>query len=485
MLKDILYGVSLKDVKGDTSIPIEDIFLDSRDCKPQCLFAAIRGEHSDGHQYLEKAVEQGAVAALVEEFPVEFSSGVTYLLVDNSQLALGLVSSNFYQNPSEKLKLIGVTGTNGKTTIATLLYQFFTLSGYQVGLVSTIRYLVGDRAIEATHTTPDAIKLNALLAQMVDSGCEYCFMEVSSHAVVQNRIAGLKFAGGIFTNLSHDHLDYHGTFKEYIAAKKGFFDQLPISAFALVNVDDRNGRVMLQNCKAKHHTYALRRIADYKARVVESGFTGTQLELEQEELYSLLVGDFNVYNLLAVYGTARLLGVEKMEALRVLSCLKAADGRFDCVQNLERNVVAIIDYAHTPDALENVLGTINSLRTKNEQVITVVGCGGDRDRSKRPKMAKIASQMSDKVILTSDNPRTEDPQGIIDEMRAGVPSESSMNVVVIVNRAEAINTACMLAGKGDIILIAGKGHETYQEIEGVKHPFDDKKVVKKALNINN
>ncbi len=458
--------------------------MDSRKVSPGALFVATRGVLTDGHHYLPNAIEAGAAAVLVEELPSSLQQGITYLKVEDSSQALGIIADNFYGNPSSKLSLVGITGTNGKTTTATLLYQFFTELGYEVGLISTIRYLVGKRVIEATHTTPNALKLNQLLAEMVQAGCEYCFMEVSSHAVVQKRISGIRFKGALFTNISHDHLDYHGTFKEYIRAKKTFFDQLPSSAFSLINDDDRNGSVMLQNTSSSKYRYALQRMADFKARIIEPSFTGTHIEIDGSEMHSLLVGKFNVYNLLAVYGTARLLGVEKLDALTILSKLRAAAGRFDCVRNPKTNVVAIVDYAHTPDALENVLSTINGLRTRNEQLITLVGCGGDRDRSKRPKMASIATKMSDKVILTSDNPRTEDPELIIKEMKEGVPPEGYSKAVAITNRREAIQTACMMANPGDIILIAGKGHESYQEIHGVRYPFDDKEIVQAALGLH-
>jgi UDP-N-acetylmuramoyl-L-alanyl-D-glutamate--2,6-diaminopimelate ligase len=475
-LQDILYQSGVTETKGLLNRTIKAVTSDSRKVAAGSLFVAVKGTQVDGHQFIPKAIELGAVAIVCETFPEVISNDITYIRVKDAAYALGFIAANFYDNPSEKLKLVGVTGTNGKTTTVTLLYNLMESLGFKTGLLSTILNKVHQTIIPSTHTTPDAVSLNRLLAEMAEAGCDYAFMEVSSHAIHQHRIAGLHFAGAAFTNLTHDHLDYHKTFKEYLNAKKMFFDNLRSDAFALVNVDDKNGRVMLQNCKAKKYTYGLKNMADFKANVLENQFDSMLLSIDGSQLYSMLVGDFNAYNLLAVYSTAVLLGQNKDEVLTQLSTLKGADGRFELIRS-KNNITAIVDYAHTPDALKNVLKTIQNIRTGNEQLITVVGAGGNRDKDKRPKMAKIASLLSNKVILTSDNPRDEEPESIIEDMKQGIDIAKKMMMLAIVNREEAIRTAVMLAQPGDIILIAGKGHETYQEIKGVKHPFDDKKVI--------
>lgn len=477
-LKEILNGVAYKEAQGIDK-EIADIAFDSRKVKDGFLFVAQRGVHVDGHQYIGTAEAQGATAVVCEELPDKQSEGVSYIVVDDSSKALGEIAANYYGNPSKQLKLIGITGTNGKTTTVTLLHRMFRLAGYHVGLLSTIVNKIDEEEIASTHTTPDALELNSLLRKMVDCGCEYCFMEVSSHSVVQQRIAGLHFAGGIFSNITHDHLDFHKTMAEYVKAKKGFFDQLPQGAFALTNKDDRNGMVMVQNTKADVKTYSLQSMADFRCKIIESTFQGLQLELNGKEVWSQLVGRFNGYNLTAIYGAAVLSGIDPTEALRLLSMLKAAEGRFEYVTG--KGVTAIVDYAHTPDALENVLSTINAIRTEKQQLITVVGCGGDRDTTKRPEMAQIAMKMSNKLILTSDNPRTEDPEKILDGMEAGLSEEQRKEILRISDRRQAIRTACMMAKEGDIILVAGKGHEKYQDINGVKHHFDDKEEVANNL----
>ncbi|MEY8779136.1 UDP-N-acetylmuramoyl-L-alanyl-D-glutamate--2,6-diaminopimelate ligase [Allomuricauda sp. XS_ASV26] len=480
LLKDILYGVSLSAVSGDTGVMVNQIHFDSRKVEMDDVFVAIRGTVTDGHEYIQKAIDLGARAIVCEELPELVVNGVTYLQVNDCNSALAVIASNFYENPSKNLKLIGVTGTNGKTTVTTLLYNLFKKAGFKVGLISTIKVLVDDIEHKATHTTPDVITINDYLSKMNDVGVEYCFMEVSSHGIHQKRAEGLYFEGAIFTNLSHDHLDYHKTFAEYRDTKKKLFDGLPKTAFALVNIDDKNGPVMLQNTKAKKYTYALKSFADYRAQILEKQFNGQLLKVDENELWSKLIGDFNAYNLLAIYATADILGLEKMEILRLMSELENVDGRFQYYISKER-ITAIVDYAHTPDALKNVLVTINALRTGNENVITVVGCGGDRDKSKRPVMGHIASEMSDQAIFTSDNPRTESPKTIIEEMETGVEPQNTRKVLSIENRRQAINTACKLAMANDIILVAGKGHETYQETNGVRVDFDDFKEVKEAL----
>jgi len=482
ILKDILYRVGIEEVKGSTLGEVEQLFIDSRAVSEGGLFVALRGTLNDGHAYISKAIEQGALAVVCEEFPTELQENVNYIRVRNSAEALGFIANNFYGNPSKDLQLIGVTGTNGKTTIASLLFQMFTHLGYKCGLISTIEYRIGETRIDSTHTTPDAIRLNELMREMLDEGCTYCFMEVSSHALAQHRTTGLVFQGGIFTNLSHDHLDYHKTFKDYRDTKKSFFDQLPKEAFALTNVDDRNGQVMLQSSKAIKKSYALSSMADFKGRIIESSLEGLLLELDGSQVHALLIGEFNAYNLLAIYATAILLDIDKQEALTAISRLRTAEGRFDYVYDKHRAVLGIVDYAHTPDALEKILTAISAIRTRNENLITVVGCGGDRDKSKRPKMALIACKFSDKVILTSDNPRSEMPEQIIADMEEGVVPQYSPKILSMVDRREAIKTACMMAAKGDIILVAGKGHEKYQDIKGIKNPFDDKHELKTALD---
>lgn len=474
LVRNIVYGISLQKVIGSTEITVEALTLDSRNAGAGSLFFAVSGTRFDGHDFIAKVVEQGCKAIIAEK-EVAVPEGVTLIVTDNSHKAAGIVASNFYGEPSRQLKLVGITGTNGKTTTTTLLYNLFMQLGYTTGLLSTVVNKIGAETIPSTHTTPDPIALNALLAQMVDANCEYCFMEVSSHAIHQHRIAGLEFAGGVFTNITHDHLDYHNTFKEYLDVKKRFFDELPATAFALTNIDDKNGRVMVQNTRAKIVTYAMKSPADYKVKVLENQFSGLILNINGKEVWSRLVGDFNAYNLLTAYAVSILLGEEEEEVLRVLSSLESVEGRFQYFIS-ESGVVAIIDYAHTPDALENVLKTISNIRTKNETLYTVVGCGGDRDKTKRPEMARIACELSDKVILTSDNPRSEDPNQIIEEMNAGVPGHHFKKTISVVDRKQAIKTAISMAEKGDIILIAGKGHEKYQEINGVKHDFDDRKI---------
>ena len=480
LLKDILYGVSLSAVSGDTNVMVNDVHFDSRKVEMDDVFVAIRGTVADGHDFIQKAVDSGARAIVCEELPELMVNGVTYLQVDNCNSALAVIASNFYGNPSKNLKLVGVTGTNGKTTVTTLLYNLFKKAGFKVGLISTIKVLVDDKEYKATHTTPDVLTINNYLSKMNEVGVEFCFMEVSSHGIHQKRAEGLYFEGAIFTNLSHDHLDYHKTFAEYRDTKKKLFDGLSKKAFALVNIDDKNGLVMLQNTKAKKYTYALKSFADYRAQILEKQFNGQLLKVDDNELWTKLIGDFNAYNLLAIYATADILGLEKMEILRLMSELENVDGRFQYYISKDK-ITAIVDYAHTPDALKNVLITINALRTGNENVITVVGCGGDRDKSKRPVMGHIASEMSNHAIFTSDNPRTESPTTIIEEMEAGVEAQNARKVLSIENRRQAIKTACKLAVPNDIILVAGKGHETYQETNGVRVEFDDFKEVKEAL----
>ena len=479
-LKDILYGVSVESVKGSTEIVIQSVEFDSRNIASGSLFAAQKGLIVDGHTFIEGVIQDGAVAIICQDLPKEMPEGVTFVQVRDTNEALAIMASNFYDNPSEELTLVGVTGTNGKTTIASLLANQFQKAGFKSGLISTIKILIGDKEIPATHTTPDSLAINRSLREMVNQGVSHCFMEVSSHGIHQKRTAGLVFKGGIFTNLTHDHLDYHKTFAAYRDVKKSFFDHLPATAFALVNLDDKNGQVMLQNTKAKTYGYALKTEADYKARIIENQFNGLLLNISGQEVWTKLIGSFNAYNLLAIYATADLLGMEQFENLRILSELDNVSGRFQHAVS-KGGVNAIIDYAHTPDALKNVLETINSIRTFNEQVITVVGCGGDRDRSKRPKMGNIASSLSNQVVFTSDNPRSEDPQQIIDEVEAGVRPENYKKTLSIVDRRQAIKTACKLAQQGDIILVAGKGHETYQIIGDKKTGFDDFAITNQIL----
>lgn len=480
LLKDILYKVTLEAVVGTTAVAITDLHFDSRKVALNDVFVAIRGTKSDGHDYIVKAVNQGALAIICEELPEKIVNGVSYVKVADAASALATMASNYYGNPSENLKLIGITGTNGKTTIASLLYQLFTKAGYKTGLLSTVKIVVDTTVYKATHTTPDSTTINRYLAEMSEAGVEYCFMEVSSHGIDQKRTEGLQFTGGIFTNLSHDHLDYHKTFAAYRDVKKKFFDELPKTAFALVNGDDKNGLVMLQNTKAKKITYALKSYADYRAQILENQLSGLLLKIQEQEVWVKLIGSFNAYNLLAIYATAELLGLTQMESLQLLSEIESVSGRFQYFIS-EGDITAIVDYAHTPDALKNVLETINDIRTKNEELITVVGAGGDRDRSKRPKMGNIASVLSTKVIITSDNPRTEDPTAIIEEIEKGVEPINYKKVLTITDRKQAIKTACQLANPGDIILIAGKGHETYQEIKGERFDFDDYKIVQETL----
>ena len=479
-LKDILTNCNLLEIVGEKDVDVVDITFDSRKVSQGTLFFAVKGTQVDGHDYIDGAIEKGASVIVCEKLPRKKTENVTYVKVDNSAYVLGVGASNFFGNPSEKLKLVGGTGTNGKTTIATLLYRLFTEAGYSCGLLSTIENIVNREVVPSTHTTPDPIELNTLLQQMVDKGCEFAFMEVSSHSVAQDRIAGLHFAGGIFTNLTHDHLDYHKTMANYRNAKKKFFDGLPQSAFALTNLDDKNGAFMLQNTRARKLSYALKHDADFKGVIMESHFDGMLLKVNGTEMFTQLVGGFNASNLLAIYGAATALGFNKDELLVEISKLCGANGRFDMVHS-EQGIVGIVDYAHTPDALENVLVTINEVRCHKETLITVVGCGGNRDTTKRPEMAAVAVKLSDRVILTSDNPRNEDPDEIIRQMKAGVADEDRGKVLSITNRREAIRTAVALAKRGDIILLAGKGHENYQEINGVKNHFDDKEVLSEAL----
>ena len=462
---------------------INDVQIDSRKIKSGTLFIAVKGVAFDGHQFIDKAIEAGAVAVVFQEFFIERKEGVVYVEVENSASAAGLISHNFFGQPSKKMKLVGVTGTNGKTTIATLLYKLFTSLGYKCGLLSTVENYIGDKIVAATHTTPDAISLNALLKQMLEADCTHVFMEASSHAIHQHRITGLHFTGGIFSNITHDHLDYHKNFEEYIRVKKSFFDELPSSAFAISNADDKRGTVMLQNTNAKKYYYSLRTVADFKGKILDNSLTGLVMVVNDQEVHFRLIGEFNAYNLLAVYGTAVCLDVDKQEVLRNLSMLTGAEGRFDYLLSKQDKVIAIVDYAHTPDALLNVLATIRKLKKGFEKVITVVGCGGDRDKTKRPIMAEVACEHSDKVIFTSDNPRSEDPAQIIKDMEAGVGAAARRKYISIVDRKEAIKTAISLASKEDIILVAGKGHEKYQEIKGVKNHFDDKEVVREMFEM--
>lgn len=483
-INELLNHISCSEIIGPTEKEVCGIEFDSRQIKPGFIFVAQPGVLSDGHKFIPKAIEKGATVVVCEKFPFEISSNITYIKVADSNEVLGKLASAFYNFPSKKLKVVGVTGTNGKTSIATLLYKMFLRLGYKTGLLSTISYRINEKEETASHTTPNALKIQQLLAEMVAEGCEFCFMEVSSHAVHQKRIAGIEFAGGIFTNVTHDHLDYHKTFAEYIKAKKAFFDGLSKEAFAIINIDDKNGLVMVQNTPAEKITFSNRSVADFRCKVIENHFDGMLLNMDGTDIWTRFVGKFNASNLLAVYTTAIRLGQTKDEVLTIISDLHPVKGRFETVRSLDGKL-AIIDYAHTPDALKNVLGAISEIRTRNEQVITVVGAGGDRDKTKRPEMANEAVLASDKVILTSDNPRTEIPAQIIKDMEAGVPAKYRNKVVSIENRREAIKTAAMLAQPGDIILIAGKGHENYQEIKGVKHHFDDKEEIENCFGINN
>ena len=480
-LKDILYRVSLDAVRGTTDVVISDIVFDSRKVTPNSAFIAQKGTLSNGHDYIEKAIELGAIAVIYEDNPATFHEGITYVKVEDANDALAHIAANFYDNPSSKLTLVGVTGTNGKTTIATLLHQLFTKAGYKVGLLSTVKILIGDTTYPATHTTPDSITINRFLNQMVQEGCTHCFMEVSSHGIAQKRTAALDFKGGIFTNLSHDHLDYHKTFAEYRNVKKSFFDSLAKTSFAISNADDKNGAFMLQNCSAKKVMYSIQNVANINGKIIESQFNGMLLNINHHEVWVQLIGKFNASNLLAIYATATELGLTQEEVLVHLSTLKSVSGRFQFIVSPSK-ITAIVDYAHTPDALENVLKTIAEIRTLNEQLITVVGCGGNRDKEKRPVMARIATEMSNTVIFTSDNPRNEDPYEILKDMEAGVEAQNTNRYITIEDRHQAIKTACKMAQAGDIILIAGKGHEDYQEIKGVKHHFNDLEEVIQFLN---
>ena len=481
-LKDILYRVHITSTSGSMNVDVKGICFDSRKVRPGYLFVAVKGTQSDGHAFIEKSVADGAIAIIAEKLPESISDKITYVTVKDSAKALGIVAANFYGNPSAKIKLIGVTGTNGKTTVATLLFKLFTSLGYRCGMLSTVVNRIVDKDIAATHTTPDPVQINELLVKMLEEKCTHCFMEVSSHAAAQGRIEGLQYTGALFTNITHDHLDYHHTFESYIRSKKIFFDGLSAEAFALVNVDDKRGMVMLQNCKAKKQTYGLKKMADFKGKIITNSIEGLELEIGDRNVWFKLIGDFNAYNLLAVYGTACLLGEDPELVLMRLSALTGASGRFELVMPGSK-FTAIVDYAHTPDALKNVLETIEHFRSGAEQVIAVVGCGGDRDRTKRPLMAAIACKYSNKVIFTSDNPRSEDPMEIIREMQKGVGPSEAKKTLVMVDREEAIKTACMMAKEKDIILVAGKGHENYQEIKGVKHPFDDKEVLTRMLKM--
>lgn len=480
LLKDILYRVTINRVIGSTSVAINNIEFDSRKIEFNDVFVAIKGVLSDGHNYIEKATDLGALVIICEKIPDKIINGITYVEVDNSNLALSVLAANYYGNPSDDIQLIGITGTNGKTTVATLLYKLFKKAGFKVGLLSTVKILIDNKEYKATHTTPDSLTINRYLKEMVDEGIEFCFMEVSSHGIDQMRTRNLNFKGAVFTNLSHDHLDYHKDFAAYRDVKKMFFDQLPKNAFALTNSDDKNGKYMLQNTKAKKYTYALKSIADYKSQVLENQFNGLLLKINGQELWVKLIGNFNAYNLLAIYAVADLLGLENLEILQLMSELESVDGRFQYVVS-KNNITAIVDYAHTPDALKNILETINAIRSKNEDLITIIGCGGDRDVAKRPKMGNIAASLSSKVIFTSDNPRSENPATIIESMEKGVSGENFNKTLSIADRKQAIKTACQLAKNGDIILIAGKGHETYQEINGKRIDFDDYKIINELL----
>ena len=485
LLQEILYKTSMQSVAGATDIDIAGIAIDSRSVHPGYLFIALKGVAADGHQFIVKAIQSGASAIVCEVLPEAIDQAVTYVQVEDSAAAAGIIAHNFYGRPSAQVKLVGITGTNGKTTVATLLYQLFSALGYKCGLLSTVQNHIGSKVIAATHTTPDAVQLNRLLGQMVEEGCSYVFMEVSSHAIDQHRIEGLEFAGGIFTNISHDHLDYHKTFDEYIRVKKQFFDKLPKSAFAITNIDDKRGMVMVQNTTAAVKTYSLKAVSDFKGKILDNGIMGLHMLVDEQEVHFRLIGSFNAHNLLAVYGAAICLGQDKYEVLQTLSTLSGAEGRFEYIISLNEKVIAIIDYAHTPDALLNVLATIKKLKKGFEQVITVAGCGGNRDKTKRPVMAEVACEYSDRVILTSDNPRFEDAAAIISDMEAGVPAGAKRKCISITDRKEAIKTAITLANKEDIVLVAGKGHEKYQEINGVKHHFDDKEVVREMFELLN
>ncbi|WP_461532046.1 UDP-N-acetylmuramoyl-L-alanyl-D-glutamate--2,6-diaminopimelate ligase [Sinomicrobium sp.] len=475
VLRDILYKVKIEAVAGDTSVAVNDLCFDSRKVSLNDVFIAVRGEEVDGHAFIDASLRQGAVAVVCEKMPDSIVNGVTYVQVEDTHTALAVMASNYYKNPSENIKVIGVTGTNGKTTIASLLYQLFRKAGYKTGLLSTVRIMVDDEEHKATHTTPDPLAINYYLDLMTKAGVEFCFMEVSSHGIAQKRTEGLRFSGGIFTNLTHDHLDYHNSFAAYRDVKKHFFDTLPKGAFALTNADDKNGMVMIQNTAATKYTYALKSYANFRAKILENQFSGLLLKIGENEVWVKLIGQFNAYNILAVYAAAELLGLETVEVLRLVSELESVQGRFQYFVS-EGGITVIVDYAHTPDSLQNVLDTVNSIRTGNEEVITVVGCGGDRDRAKRPLMGEIAASLSTKVVFTSDNPRTEDPELIIEEMEKGVPPQYYNKTLSVTDRRQAIKAACQMADRNDIILIAGKGHETYQDINGERRDFDDFKI---------
>ncbi len=483
ILQDILYKVSIRSVKGSTNIHLNGLHIDSRSVKPGDCFIALKGTKTNGEEFIESAIAKGASAIVCEVLPVAIRDDITYVQVDNTADAAGYMSHNFYGEPSVKLKLVGVTGTNGKTTIATLLWKLFTAMGYKCGLISTVQNQIGNKIIEATHTTPDAVNINALLKQMADENCVFVFMECSSHAIHQGRITGLQFTGALFSNITHDHLDYHKTFDEYIRVKKSWFDKLSATAFAISNADDKRGVVMLLNTHAKKYFYSLKTIADFKGKILDNSLDGLHMTVNDKEVYFRMIGEFNAYNLLAVYGAAVCMEEDKDVVLQVLSSLDGAEGRFDYMVSKKEKIKGIVDYAHTPDALLNVLATIKNLRRGNEQVITVVGCGGDRDKTKRPVMTEVACEYSDKVILTSDNPRSEDPLEILKDMQAGVNAAAKKKVISIADRKEAIKTAVSLAGNDDIVLIAGKGHEKYQDIKGVKYDFDDKKILNEMFEL--
>jgi UDP-N-acetylmuramoyl-L-alanyl-D-glutamate--2,6-diaminopimelate ligase len=481
-LKDIVYKVSLTSTYGNMDVEVKGICFDSRKVGQGFLFVAVKGSQSDGHQFIEKAIEGGAISIVCEKLPDTIHEKITYVTVKNSARALGIIAANFFGSPSQKLKLVGVTGTNGKTTVATLLYRLFGSLGYRTGLISTVEYRIVDQVLPATHTTPDPIQLNELLSKMVADGCTHAFMEVSSHALDQERVSGLHFTGAIFTNITHDHLDYHKTFENYIKAKKKYFDELSNDAFSLVNADDKRGMVMVQNTRSMKKSFGLKKMVDFKGKIISNTLEGLEMEISDKTVWFKLIGDFNAYNLMAVYGAAMLLSEDSDQVLTILSNIKGAVGRFELIAPGSK-LTAIVDYAHTPDALKNVLETIAHFRTGSEQLITVIGCGGNRDKTKRPLMASIAVRFSDKVVITSDNPRDEDPMKIIRDMQSGVGPSDARKTLVIADREEAIKTACMMAREKDIILVAGKGHETYQEIKGVKHPFDDREVLERMLKL--
>ncbi len=483
VLQDILYKVNIRSVHGNMGTEVKDIQLDSRKVSEMSCFIAVNGTTRDGHAYIDSAIQKGATAIIAEQLPEKKETNITYVQVENSAVAAGYLANNFFGSPSFKMKVIGVTGTNGKTTIATLLFKLFSGLGYQCGLLSTVQNQIGKNIIPASHTTPDTISINAMMKQMLEEGCTHVFMECSSHAIHQHRITGLHFTGALFSNITHDHLDYHKHFDEYIRVKKSFFDNLPSGAFAISNADDKRGAVMLQNTSAKKYFYSLRTMADFKGKIIDNSITGLQLMINEQEVHFRLIGEFNAYNLLAVYGAAICLGEEKYRVLQVLSNLTGAEGRFEYIISPREKIIGIVDYAHTPDALLNVLGTVKKLKQGHEKVITVVGCGGDRDKTKRPVMAEVACTHSDKVVFTSDNPRSEEPEGIIQDMETGLQPSAKRKYISITDRKEAIKTAVALANKEDIVLIAGKGHEKYQEIKGVKYPFDDKEVLKSMFEL--